>query len=73
MLSFRGWWEYYFLRYCVGTVVGATVVFLIPDSRAALEYLIPSGMEWKQLATLTALARIIREVITNDNRVVRSR
>jgi hypothetical protein len=37
----------------VGTVVSAAVVFLNPDSRTTLEYLIPSDMEWKQFATLT--------------------
>lgn len=55
MLSFKGWWEYYFLRYFVGTVVGAAVIFTIPACRAALECLIPGGAEWKYLAVLPAL------------------
>jgi len=55
MLQFKGWWEYYVLRYLVGTVVGASVIFVISSDRTTLASLISSGVEWKNLAALAAL------------------
>lgn len=50
MLQFRGWWEYYFLRYFVGTIVGAAAILASQHCQTAFD-----GLEWKQLAALAAL------------------
>jgi|SRR5580658_2066711 hypothetical protein len=53
--SFGRWWDYYFLRYFVGTIVGAIIVRSLPLYCAIYDSLRPSGGTMMNLTSSAAL------------------